>query len=258
MKSGLLSPFTSFLFILNVGLCQSPDNKLFVEQKERVLPDITSMYDSIRKRIIPVAFYSSQTGQRQEIVIFNHGYGYNKGGDYLAYSYLTEYLAAKGYFVASIQHEIATDSLLPLIGIPQVVRKPFWERGADNIMFVINQLKKNNPPLDFSRITLIGHSNGGDMVALFPKKYPNIVNKIITLDNRRMALPRKTRPRVYSLRSSDQPADEGVLPTTKEQEKFKINIIKLLNTPHHNMDDSANDVQREEIRGLVLGFMNQN
>lgn len=256
MKSGLSFLITPFLFIFNFGLSQSLDNKLAGEEK--VLPEMITLFDSIRNRIIPIALYSSQTGQRQEIVIFNHGYGYNKGGDYLAYSYLTEYLAAKGYFVASIQHEIPTDSLLPTMGIPQVVRRPFWERGADNMMFVINQLKKTNPQLDFSRITLIGHSNGGDIVALFPDQYPNIVNKIITLDNRRMALPRKTRPRVYSLRSSDQPADEGVLPTTKEQEKFKINIIKLLNTPHHNMDDSANDVQREEIRGLVMGFMNQN
>ncbi|MBK7227195.1 MAG: hypothetical protein IPH96_17950 [Saprospiraceae bacterium] len=88
----------------------------------------------------------------------------------MAYTYLTEYLAAKGFFVVSIQHELATDSLLPLKGNPQIVRRPFWARGADNILFVINELKRTNPDLDFNHISLIGHSNGGDMTALFPRK----------------------------------------------------------------------------------------
>ena len=93
-------------------------------------------------------------------------------------------------------------------------------------MFVINQLKKSNPDLDFKHITLIGHSNGGDMTALFPQKYPGIIYKIITFDNRRMVLPRTTKPRVYSLRSSDQPADPGVLPTEAEQRKYKMKKLQ--------------------------------
>ena len=174
----------------------------------------------------------------------------------MAYSYLTDFLASKGYFVVSIQHELATDSLLPLTGIPQVVRRPFWERGVENIVFVINELKKTNPELDFTHITLIGHSNGGDMTALFPQKYPNIVDKIVTLDNRRMALPKTNNPKVYSLRSSDQPADKNVLPTEDEQKKFGMVIIKLPKTTHNQMDNNANNEQREEIRNHVLAFLN--
>jgi hypothetical protein len=60
---------------------------------------------------------------------FTSGYGQNKWGDYLAYSYLTEFLAKKGYFVVSIQHELPTDSLLSLIGKLQIVRRSFWDRG---------------------------------------------------------------------------------------------------------------------------------
>lgn len=62
------------------------------------------------------------------------------------------------------------------------------------------------------------------------------MDKIISLDNRRMELPRTKQPRIYSLRSSDQPADEGVLPTIEEQEKFGIKIIKLPNTIHNDMN----------------------
>jgi predicted esterase len=218
-------------------------------------PDSLTLFDKIRNRQIPVAIYKPRSG-KAKIVIFSHGYGQNRPGTYLAYSYLNEYLASKGYFVISIQHELSTDSLIPSSGIPQVVRRPFWERGAENILFVINELKRTNPELDFKHITLIGHSNGADMTALFPQTYPGIIDKIITLDNRRMPLPRTASPKVYSLRSSDQPADEGVLPNEAEQQKYGIKIIKLPNTIHNDMDDHANNRQRNEIREYVLSFLN--
>ena len=218
--------------------------------------DTLNLFDQSRNRKIPIAIYKPQIDS-PKIIIFSHGYGQNKGGDYLVYSYLTEYLASKGYFVVSVQHELPTDSLIPSTGIPQIVRRPFWERGADNILFTINELKKTNPELDFKHITLIGHSNGADMTALFPLKYPDLVYKIITLDNRRMALPRTINPRVYSLRSSDQPADQGVLPTEEEQKKYEMTIIKLPSTIHNNMDNKANDIQRKEIRDYVMIFLTQ-
>ncbi len=228
-------------------------------QTKTVSLDTSKLYDQIRKREIPIAIYTAgdKSKKHKQIVIFSHGYGRNRGGDYLAYSYLTDFLASEGYFVASIQHELFTDSLIPVTGIPQVVRRPFWERGADNIMFVLNELKGRYPNLDYKHITLIGHSNGADMTALFAQKYPDIAEKIITLDNRRMPLPRTNNPRVYSLRSSDQIADGGVLPTIEEQEKFKIKIIKLKNTIHNDMTDNATKEQREEIRNYVLSFLKE-
>jgi predicted peptidase len=227
------------------------------EEKKAYALDTLTLYDQSRQRAIPIAIYKPKTNRtpKQKLVIFSHGYGQNKGGDYLAYSYLTEFLAAQGYVVVSIQHELPTDSLLPLNGIPQIVRRPFWDRGADTILFVINALQKTNPTLDYQKLTLIGHSNGGDMSALFPQKYPNIVTKIITLDNRRMALPKTKRVKVYSLRSSDQPADEGVLPTAKECKKYRMSIVKLANTPHNDMDDNANAAQRKEIQNYILAFL---
>ncbi len=249
------------LYILTIGLLTSYSTfGKSVEDKSHYefSLDTLKLYDQSRQREIPISIYkpTSKVSVKQKIVIFSHGYGQNKGGDYLAYSYLTEFLAAKGFFVVSIQHELSTDSLLPLTGNPQIVRRPCWERGADNILYVINELKKRNPDLDFKHITLIGHSNGGDMTALFPQKYPNIVEKIITLDNRRMALPKLKKVKVYTLRSSDQPADEGVLPTEKEAKKYKIKIVKLANTTHNEMDDNANDEQRKEIQKYILTFIN--
>lgn len=192
MKNLYILTIISLLFVSCITHKKS-DINLATNYNFAVKLDTLTLFDQSRNRKIPVAFYVPETNQRianQKIVIINHGYGQNKGSSYLNYSFLTENLASKGYFVVSIQHELPTDSLIPLTGIPQVVRWPFWERGADNIMFVIKSLKQSNPQLDFKHIILIGGSNGGDMVALFPQKYPNLADKIVTLDNRRMALPR--------------------------------------------------------------------
>ena len=231
-----------------------------IKKQFPVKTDSLNLFDTFRNRSVPVALYLPLTKKKiskQKLIIFSHGYGENKGGDNLMYSYLTENLASNGYFVASIQHELSTDDLIPTSGIIQIVRRPFWDRGADNILFVINELKKSNPELDFKNIILIGHSNGGDMTALFPQKHPGIVSKIITMDNRRMALPRTKNPRVYSLRSSDLPADEGVLPTDIEQKKYGIRIIQLTNTKHAEMDNDANERQRKEINDDILIFLNE-
>ncbi|MBH1959899.1 MAG: alpha/beta hydrolase [Flavobacteriia bacterium] len=248
-----------FLIITLFAGCSTSGNSVADQPQFKYRLDTLTLYDQSRQRAVPVAVYkpASKVSGKQKPVIFSHGYGQNKGGDYLAYTYLTEFLAREGFFVVSIQHELKTDSLIPLTGIPQTVRRPFWDRGADNILFVINRLKTTNPELDFKNITLIGHSNGGDMTALFPQKYPGTVKKIITLDNRRMPLPKSEKVRVYSLRSSDQPADEGVLPTGKETEKYKMKTVKLANTIHNEMDDKANDRQRIEIQNCILKFLSE-
>lgn len=218
-----------------------------------------TLFDSLRSRPVPVALYfpgNTKIINRQKVIIISHGYNANTGKSNLGYSYISQYLASKGYFVASIQHELPTDSLLPLTGIPQIVRKTNWERGVKNILFVRNELKKRRPGLDYKHLILIGHSNGGDMTMLFAQKYPDLVSKAISLDNRRVNLPRTKHPRIYSLRSSDQPADKNVLPTPAEQDKYGIKIIKLPDTPHTAMSDDGNQQQKEEINKYILGFLN--
>ena len=255
----------AFLIIVSLILANCSSSKKTVYNKSanptyEVSFDTLKLFDQSRSREVPIALFKPKhytNRDPQQVVVFSHGYGQNKANSYLAYSYLTKFLASKGYFVASIQHELKTDSLIPSTGIPQIVRRSFWDRGADNIFFVLNELKKSNPSLDFKHITLIGHSNGADMTALFAQKYPNVVTKIITLDNRRMALPRAAQPTVYSLRSSDQPADDGVLPTHEEQKRFGITIIQLPNTKHNDMDDSGSVRQHGEINNYVLQFLSK-
>jgi hypothetical protein len=70
-----------------------------------------------------------------------------------------------------------------------------------------------------------------------------------------MPLPRVKKPKLYSLRSSDQQADEGVLPSEAEQRQLGIAIVKLPNTIHNDMDDHATAAQRDEIRKHLLSFL---
>jgi predicted peptidase len=255
--------YLQILFCFLLLSCESnksTTNAKVNKQEFEVKLDSANWLDSSRNRLIPVAFYSPVVNDKirnQQLVIISHGYAENKPGANKSYSYLTKKLASKGYYVVSIQHELATDDLIPKTGIPQVVRRPNWERGAANILFVLNELKKTKTELDFKHVSLIGHSNGGDMTVLFAHKYPNLVDKIISLDNRRMELPRTSQPKIYSLRSSDQPADEGVLPTVTELEKFGIKIIKLPNTIHNDMNDRGNKSQKKEINTYIMGFLSE-
>ncbi|WP_126650527.1 prolyl oligopeptidase family serine peptidase [Chryseobacterium aureum] len=223
----------------------------------KVKLDTLTFFDLGRNRKIPVAFYNPETGKKianQQIIIFNHGYGFNKGGDYLVYSYLTEKLASKGYFTVSIQHELTTDNLLPTEGNLQIVRRPFWQNGSDNILFVLNELKKTKPELDYQHLTLIGHSNGGDMAALFANQHPDMVYQLITMDNRRMFLPRTSFPKVYTLRSNDYPADEGVLPSEEEQKKYHITVQPTL-INHGHMDNKGTGEEKKMLTDFILKYL---
>lgn len=214
-------------------------------------------FDQTRNREIPVSFYVplDKIQKKRKIVLFSHGYSKNQPGANKEYSYLTHALARNGYFVVSIQQELPTDDLLPLDGKPQVVRRPNWERGAENIHFVLSQLKTKFPYLDYDKVVIAGHSNGGDQSVLFAEKNPEKVWKLITLDQRRYPFPRVAQPKIYSLRSSDQPSDDGVLPTPEEQKNLKITIIKLPNTIHNEMDDDGSELQKKEIINYFLKFL---
>ncbi|PIF30845.1 chlorophyllase-like protein [Flavobacterium sp. 9] len=219
--------------------------------------DSLELFDKSRNRKIPVAIYHpvmAEKVNKQQVIIFSHGYGENKGGDNRIYSYLTENLASKGYFVISIQHELPTDDLLPMEGDLKITRRPNWERGCENILYVLNEFKKTNTELDFKHLTLIGHSNGGDMTALFATKYPELVYKIITMDNRRMPLPRVNHPEVYTLRSGNYEADKDVLPNEQEQKKYGM-TVQFTSINHRDMDNDATPEQRKILNTYIEEYL---
>ena len=189
----------------------------------------TSLFDSRRNRIVPVAVYRpKKESARTGVIIFNHGYDGNKNDkSNQSYSYLTRFLAEKGYYVISIQHELSDDPLLAMEGNFMETRMPNWKRGEENILFTIREFKKLKPNLQWEKLCVIGHSNGGDITMLTATNHPELIMKAISMDHRRMIIPRTQKPRIYTLRGCDYDADPGVLPTSEEQQKFRIEVVRL-------------------------------
>ena len=217
----------------------------------------TCLFDAERSRVIPIAVYQPQkVNSKTTVIIFSHGYDGNKNSkSNQSYSYLTRFLAEKGFYVISVQHELPDDPLLAMEGDFMLTRMPNWERGTDNILFTIREFKKLKPQLNWDDLVLIGHSNGGDMTMLFASKYPQLISKAISMDHRRMIMPRTQNPQLYTLRGCDYDADSGVLPTEQELQQFHIKIIKLDGVTHSNMGENGTEEQHNLINWHVYEFL---
>ena len=209
----------------------------------------TSLFDSRRNRIVPVAVYRpKKESARTGVIIFNHGYDGNKNDkSNQSYSYLTRFLAEKGYYVISIQHELSDDPLLAMEGNFMETRMPNWTRGEENILFTI---------LQWEKLCVIGHSNGGDITMLTATNHPELIMKAISMDHRRMIIPRTQKPRIYTLRGCDYDADPGVLPTSEEQQKFRIEVVRLDGVTHSNMGENGSAEQHDLINRHIYMFLN--
>lgn len=149
------------------------------------------------------------------------------------------------------------DPLLAMEGDFMQTRMPNWERGVANIYFTIQEFKKLKPQLDWDKLILIGHSNGGDMTMLFATKYPHLINKAISMDHRRMIMPRTEKPRLYTLRGCDYDADGGSTSHKQEQEQFHMKVVKLDGITHSNMGENGTEEQHRLINQSISGFLTQ-
>jgi dienelactone hydrolase len=214
-----------------------------------------ALVDHARRREVPVTVYRPAPwhGDTLKPAIISHGYG----GRNTDYSFIALHLAGRGYYVASIQHEVPGDEPLRATGSPFATRKPSWERGVQNILFVLAELKRREPGVDYAKLLLVGHSHGGDTSMLFAHEHPGLVHMVLSLDNRRMPLPRTERPRVFSIRSSDQPADDGVIPPADERARLGMKVVTLPATVHDDMWDGATEGQKAEILRHIDDFLSR-
>jgi pimeloyl-ACP methyl ester carboxylesterase len=209
-------------------------------------PQKVELVDASRHRAIPVTLYGATPGHARPLVLLSHGYG----GRNTDYSFLAVALAERGYAVASVQHELAGDPPMPATGDPAIVRRPYWEQGAANLAFVIRAMRERGIA-DGRPVILVGHSNGGDTSMLFAAQHKALVRAVFTLDNRRMRMPRTARPHICSVRSSDQPADPGILPTPAERKRYRVVIGTVPGLIHNDMSDSATPAQKQAILGWL-------
>ena len=173
------------------------------------------------------------------------------------YSFLANGLAARGYLVASIQQDLPSDPpLMTRIGLPYVGRTDVYERGEANILFVVGELKKLQPNADYDHLTLVGHSNGGDVAMYCARQHPELVSKVVTLDNLRVPFVLRHKLKILSFRSKDPnfKTDPGVLPTP---EQAKADGIDIVNTKyqHTDMSDRGPDSVKETIQATLDQFL---
>lgn len=231
------------LFILFVVFSCSENKK--DDSTPRVHSRSVYIVDEARQRTIPLELYENTEGNREKgMVVLNAGYGCSN----TEYTYIARYLAAKNYWVLATHHEQQNDEMLSSGENMYEARLPNWEEGVRNLEAILRFAEKEDPSVGGSKVMLIGHSNGGDIAALFATKYPEKVKALVTLDNRRMPLTRSKQFKTLSIRADEFEADEGVLPTKEEEKTYPIRVVVLKQVGHNFMRDNGT----EEMKKTVL------
>jgi hypothetical protein len=173
------------------------------------------------------------------------------------YSFLANVFAARGYLVASIQQDLPTDPpLVTKIGQPYVGRRDVYLRCEANILFVLGAMQKLQPNADYDHLTLVGHSNGGDVSMYFAKQHPELVSKVITLDNLRVPFVTSDRMKILSFRSKDPnfKTDPGVLPSPAQTKPGGVAIIDT-GALHTDLSDRGPQSVKEKIQATLDQFL---
>ena len=221
--------------------------------------DSQQLFDSARQRKIPiqislpVASNSCSVKNRCKVAFLSPGYGLTPDD----YKFLVSNLNALGFLTVSIQSVLPDDPQPKTTGNMIADRTPMWQLGVDNLKYVKRALKPLYPQYDWENLTLVGHSNGGDISAFALAKAPSFANTIITLDNRRYPLPRNSSIRVLSLRGGDFPADPGVLPNEPQLNGHTC-IFKIENSKHNDMNDSGPKWLKDSITKAITNFFENN
>jgi alpha/beta hydrolase fold len=175
------------------------------------------------------------------------------------YSFLANVLAARGYLVASIQQDLPSDPpLMTKVGMPYVGRRPVYLRCEANILFVLGRLQKVQPHASYDHITLVGHSNGGDVSMYVAKQHPELVSKVITLDNLRVPFVLSHKLKILSFRSKDPnfKTDPGVLPTPAQAKSDDIDIVNT-GALHTDLSDRGPASVKEKIQATLDRFLSK-
>lgn len=215
------------------------------------------LFDKARGRPIPVELYlpsnafSCSAAHPCPTAIISPGYGISPK----SYSFIASALSTLGYLVMSVQQELPSDPPLVTEGDLFAGRTPNWQRGAANLRFAIQFMRGTRPEFNLEHPVLIGHSNGGDIAAWLVRESPGLAAALVTLDNRRVPLPRAASPRVLSVRAADFPADVGVLPNAEERRKFGSCIFTIGGARHDDMYDGGPVELRQAIVRAIVEFL---
>ena len=202
-------------------------------------------FDESRKRSIPIELYfniesiaKAQAGVTKfSVAIINHAESFKN----TEYTCIANALISASYFVVSIQHNLEDD--------PELPTADKLERGVQNILFTISELSTLDPNLNLEKVTLIGHSNGGDMAMMFTEKHPELVEKTILLDSHYHPTPSKNQIPVLLIRKNDSKDDASALSETG------IKVVTLETAENVELYDHAPAEVLEQINKTILEFL---
>jgi hypothetical protein len=248
-------------FVILAGLCVLAAGEFLVVSKLAIRHETLNLFDTARQRPVSVdiavrrdyELKANNGFSRLPIAIISNGNTVRN----TEYSFLANVLAARGYLVASIQQDNPSDPpLMTKVGMPFVGRKGIYMRCEANIRFVLGELQKRQPHAEYDHLTLVGHSNGGDVSMYFAHQHPELVSKVITLDNLRVPFVTSDRMKILSFRSKDPnfKTDPGVLPSPA---KIKAGGVDIVNTGalHTELSDRGPDSVKEKIQATLDKFL---
>ncbi|MFC3031521.1 alpha/beta fold hydrolase [Pseudoalteromonas fenneropenaei] len=222
--------------------------------KAQPLP--SELTDATRQRAIPVVIQlpvqtSCSKAAPCRVAILGSGYGIAHN----EYQFITTVLNQRGYLTIAIQHELPEDPPLSRSMPFSETRLENWQRGVDSVEFVRATLAAQLSHFNFNELTLLGHSNGGDIAALYAQQYPQQVKQVVTFDSRRVPMPRSLGVAVLTLRASDYPADEGVLPNTEETAQFPICVSLIPDSKHNDMYDGGPEWLKTAMQNRLSHYL---
>lgn len=242
-------------------LCAVTGVQYYAISKWGIRHESLNLYDTARQRPVPVdvavrSDYEMKADAgywKLPVAIISNGNTVRN----TEYSFLANVFAARGYLVASIQQDVPGDPpLMTKIGMPYVGRLGVYQKGEANILFAIDRLKQFHPNADFNHLTLVGHSNGGDTAMYFAKQHPQMVAKVVTLDNLRVPFVTSDKMKILSFRSEDPhfQTDPGVLPTPAQ---IKADGIDIVHTKYQHtwMSDRGPEKAKEAIQEALDAFL---
>ena len=190
---------------------------------------------------------------RLPVAVINHG----NTVKHTEYSFLANLIAARGYEVISIQHDLPSDPpMVTKVGELYVGRLTQIQRGVANIRFAVEEMRKVQSNADYNRLTVVGHSMGGDITMYFAKQYPDEIRKVVTLDNLRVPFTTLGKFKILTFRSKDPQfkTDLGVIPSEEECEKAGITVVRTT-FQHNDMRDTGSQEAKASIQDMLDKFL---
>ena len=199
---------------------------------------------------VPAQVHACTRATPCPVAIFSPGYGFS-GAEY---AFVTQQLNGMGYLVVALHDSAGGATLDRNAPIPQQIQA-MARASSQSMAAMIDATAARYPQFDWRRLLLVGHSLGGDSSAQFAADYPQRVSALISLDSRRVALPRAADIRVLTIRASDTAADPGVLPNDDERRRYASCVVRIEGARHDDMHDGGSEQLKARMRSAIATFL---